>query len=109
MQLALNLHDFPCYHGLTLIANVSRDTPLWNAALDAKYLNKGPLFTLTQWDQLLGNYSAVIDLPAIAFAEDSLACYPDAKVVLVERDIENWYHSFNQGVILNVWKSVIQR
>lgn len=108
MQLALNLLNCPCYHGLTLIANVFQDSPFWNAALDAKYFAKGPLFSLAQWDQLLGNYSAVADLPAIAFAEDLLACYSEAKVVLVERDIEKWYQSFNEGVILNLWSPIIR-
>lgn len=50
----------------------------------------------------------VADLPAIAFAEDLLRCYPDAKVVLVERDLEKWYQSFNDGVIANVWSPVIR-
>ena len=102
MQLALNILGYPCYHGLTLIANV-RDTETWNKALDAKYFGKGKAYDRADWDRLLGSYSAVADLPAIVFAEDLLQCYPDAKVVLVERDIEKWYQSFNEGVILNVW------
>lgn len=107
MQLALNILGIPCYHGLTLIGNV-RDTEMWNEALDAKYFGKGKLFTRTDWDRLLGNYSAIADLPAIAFAEDLLHCYPDAKVVLVERDLEKWYKSFNDGIIANVWSPIIR-
>ena len=107
MQQALCILGFPCYHGLTLIANIG-DTDLWNEALDAKFFRKGPLYAREQWDKLLGNYSAVADLPAIAFAEDLLTSYPDAKVVLVERDIERWYRSFNEGVIENVWSPAIR-
>ena len=107
LQLALNILGYPCYHGLTLIANV-RDTEMWNEALDAKFFGKGSLFTQSDWDQLLGNYSAVADLPAVAFSEDLLHCYPDAKVVLVERDIERWYQSFNDGVIMNVRSPVVR-
>lgn len=107
MQLALGILGYPCYHGLTLIANV-RDTEMWDKALDAKFFGKGEPFTRADWDQLLGNYSAVADLPAIAFPEDLLQCYPDAKVVLVKRDVEKWYHSFNEGVIINVWSPVVQ-
>ena len=87
MQLALSILGYPCYHGFTLIADI-RDTEFWNRALDAKLYGKENLFSRANWDQLPGNYSAVSDLPAIAFAEDLLHCYPDAKVVLVERDIE---------------------
>lgn len=107
MQLALQILGYPCYHGLTLIANF-RDTEMWDKALDAKFFRKGELFTRAEWDQLLGNYSAVADLPAVAFPEDLLQCYPDAKVVLVKRDIEKWYQSFNDGVITNVWSPVLR-
>lgn len=107
MQLALNILGYPCYHGVTLIANL-RDTEMWNQALDAKFFNKGTLFTRSDWDQLLGSFSAVTDLPAVAFAEDLLQCYPDAKVVLVKRDIEKWYRSFDQGIILNVWSPIVR-
>ena len=107
MQLALNILGFPCYHGLTMIADL-RDTVLWNEALDAKFFGKGPAFTRADWDQLLGEWNAAADLPAVAFAEELILCYPDTKVVLVERDIEKWYRSFNEGVILNVWSPVFR-
>ena len=107
MQQALGILGFPCYHGLSLIANVA-DTDLWNEALDAKLFGKGSLFSLDQWDNLLGNYGAVADLPAIVFAEDLLKCYPDAKVVLVNRDMEKWYKSFNEGIIQNVFNPAIE-
>jgi hypothetical protein len=37
-----------------------------------------------------------------------LHCYPDAKVVLVERDVEKWYQSFNDGIIMGVWSPVLR-
>ncbi|KAL8762519.1 MAG: hypothetical protein Q9184_001479 [Pyrenodesmia sp. 2 TL-2023] len=107
MQLALNILGFPCYHGITLIANV-RDTEMWNEALDAKFFGKGDPFKRQDWDQLLGNYSAIADLPAILFAEELLQCYPDSKVVLVERDIERWFKSFDDGVISAIWNPIIR-
>ena len=102
MQRALTILGFPCYHYMSVIGN-TKDAEVWIEALDAKFLGKGSPFTLENWDQLLGNHAAVADLPAIAFAEDLICCYPDAKVILVERDIEDWYRSFNDAVILNVW------
>lgn len=108
MQLILNLLNCLCYHDLTLIVNVFQDSFFWNAALNVKYFVKDSLFSLAQWNQLLDNYSAVVDLSAIAFAENLLACYSEVKVVLVERDIEKWYQSFNESVILNVWSLIIR-
>ena len=34
------------------------------------------------------------DSPAICLAEELIKAYPEAKVVLVERDMERWYQSF---------------
>ncbi|KAL8847471.1 MAG: hypothetical protein Q9221_007497 [Calogaya cf. arnoldii] len=107
MQLALNILGFPCYHGITLITNIS-DTEMWNSALDAKFFGKGEQFKRDDWDALLGNYGAIADLPAILFAEELLLCYPESNVVLVERDIETWYRSFDEGIISNVWNPVIR-
>ncbi|KAL8904377.1 MAG: hypothetical protein Q9207_003302 [Kuettlingeria erythrocarpa] len=107
MQLALNILGFPCYHGITLIANLG-DIEMWNAALDAKFFGTDDPFTREDWDLLLGNYGAVSDLPAVLFAEDLLRWYPDAKVVLVERDIERWFRSFDDGVIASIWNPVIR-
>lgn len=35
------------------------------------------------------------DLPAAAFIPDLIAAYPDAKVVLVERPVDDWYRSMS--------------
>jgi hypothetical protein len=50
-------------------------------------------FGKEQWDQLLGHRGAVTDQPAILFAAELLEAYPDAKVVIVKRDVESWYRS----------------
>ena len=107
MQEALNILGIPCYHGFTLILNL-RDSEMWNEALDAKFFGKGERFTRSEWDQLLGNYAAVTDLPAVAFPDDLIEAYPDAKVVLVERDVEEWYQSFHDGITSNVWSPILR-
>ena len=81
---------------------------MWNDAMDAKYLGRGLRFTRTEWDQLLGSCSAVsADPPATAFAEDLVAAYPEAKVILVEREIESWYRSFDTNIITVQWSLMI--
>ena len=97
MQAALEtLGCYPTYHGYTLLDHPDH-LPLWTAAFEAKYHNRGEPFTRKDWDQLLGSYGAVTELPSICFAQELIAAYPDAKVVLVERDVETWYESFQQG------------
>ena len=81
---------------------------MWNEALDAKYLGRGPAFTRPDWDRLLGSYSAVsADPPAVAFAAELVAAYPAAKVILVEREIESWYRSFDSNIIDAQWSPYI--
>lgn len=79
------------------------DCKMWDEALDAKFFGKGKPFARADWDQLLGNYSAVSDVPATAFAEELVEIYPEAKVILVERDVESWYKSFNETVIWDLY------
>ena len=76
---------------------------MWISAFDAKFSDKGKAFTRTEWDQLLGEYGAVADVPALAFSQDLISAYPDAKVVLTERDIDSWYKSFDDAVVKKMW------
>ena len=107
MHRALEILGYPCYHGLVLVANTA-DCVMWNQALDAKYFPGNMKFGIADWDKLLGNYAAVADLPAILFTEELLEAYPSSRVVLVERDIDSWYESFNKGVIMSVWNPIIR-
>ena len=98
MQAALELLGYePTYHGYTALYNLDH-LPAWTAAFEAKYHHNGEPFTRQDWDRLLGEFGAVTDSPCICFAEDLINAYPDAKVVLVERDVDAWYQSF-QGLI----------
>ena len=52
---------------------------------------------------MLSNFGAVSsDIPALAFTEDLIKAYPEAKVVLVERDIDRWYQNFEEGIAKQV-------
>ena len=66
----------------------------WIKGLKAKYFGDGSTLGKTDFDWLLGPYSATGgDFPCVAFADELLAAYPEAKVVLVERDIDAWHRS----------------
>ncbi|KAI9691512.1 MAG: hypothetical protein M1822_007583 [Bathelium mastoideum] len=107
MQQALEILEIPCWHGVSAFSRIS-DCSKWRAALEAKFFNKGQPFSREQWDRLLGDFGAVSDVPAIAFAEDLIAAYPEAKVILVERDRDRWFNSFNEAVIGPCWNPVLQ-
>ena len=108
MQLAFNILGLTSYHSILFFSNI-KDCTAWNAALDAKFFNQGPPFTKRDWDALLGSFSAVsADPPAIAFAEELIQMYPDAKIILVERDIEAWFESMNKNVIESSWSPFLK-
>lgn len=99
MQAALEiLLQAPCYHCDSIAENIP-DCDLWCEALDAKYFDKGEAYTREQWDALLGDFAAVTDMPANVFGPELIEAYPEAKVVLVERDIDAWQESWEAGFL----------
>ncbi|KAI4270504.1 MAG: hypothetical protein LQ337_006635 [Flavoplaca oasis] len=107
MSAALNILNLPCFHSFSLLSRIP-DCKTWSAALDAKFYSHGSPFTLTQWDQLLSDYAAITDVPATPFAEDLITAYPDAKIILMERDIDSWFTSFDNNVIKTIWAPYTQ-
>lgn len=39
----------------------------------------------------------------MVFAADLVEAYPEAKVILVERDMESWYRSWTSTIVAAVW------
>jgi hypothetical protein len=70
-------------------------------AFDAKYAGKGT-FTRKDWDQLMGHCQAVCDWPAVAFAKELIEAYPEAKVILTNRDVNAWHASTMKTVYWRV-------
>ncbi|KAI9158153.1 hypothetical protein HJFPF1_06143 [Paramyrothecium foliicola] len=102
MQSALwQLGFYDCYHMHTLLDNTVRDAPQWVRAIEAKYAGKGS-FDKRDWDNLLGRCQAVCDIPAAFFGAELAELYPDAKVIILNRDPEKWY----QSVLGSIWAMV---
>jgi hypothetical protein len=64
---------------------------MWMEAIEAKFDGKGKPYGRAEFDKLLGHCQGVSDIPAILFAEELLAAYPDAKVILTHRNFDTWY------------------
>lgn len=86
----LGFHDV--YHMHTVRDNPETDGPQWINAFEAKYKNTGTM-TRQDWDKLLGDCQAVADIPAAFFGAELAQVYPEAKVVILNRDPEKWYDS----------------
>jgi hypothetical protein len=110
MKAAYEILGYPTYHWVSMMENPP-DIDLWISLLEKKYppssttspspsnKTKGNSLTLADFDALLGHVSAVTDSPSNAFASDLILAYPTAKVILVERDTESWFKSFDRNVI----------
>ncbi|KAF4537169.1 Nad dependent epimerase dehydratase [Lasiodiplodia theobromae] len=111
------------FHFFSLFENPLQ-TPTWQRAFQAKFLppddpSRPPPFTRDDWDALLGpDCTALTDTPCHIFAEELMAAYPEAKVVLTVRDsTEAWYDSYSttiwpfleaEAVAPTLWWRVVQ-
>ncbi|KAL8757502.1 MAG: hypothetical protein Q9184_004182 [Pyrenodesmia sp. 2 TL-2023] len=99
MQTALEQLGYdPCYHMHFSFQN-PMECEMWTEAFNAKFHNKGRKYTREDWDHLLGHCQAVTDVPTAAFIPELYEAYPDAKVVIVQRDPEKWFKSCQQTVM----------
>ncbi|KAI2893598.1 hypothetical protein CBS63078_9115 [Aspergillus niger] len=92
---ALGYND--TYHGYAAVLENPRDCEMWHAALSAKYEGKGRPFGREEFDQILGHCQAVSDFPAACFADELIQAYPEAKVILTVRDVDDWHRSVSKS------------
>ncbi|KAF6828493.1 hypothetical protein CPLU01_08475 [Colletotrichum plurivorum] len=101
MQRALMILGYnDVYHGFAMVSNIC-EVEMWMEGMHAKQNPKPGQkpFGRAEFDQLLGHCGAVCDMPANFFGPELVRAYPDSKVVLVERDVESWYRSFDESIV----------
>lgn len=110
VETALRLLGYNVYQGMKhAFIHAKRGEnryPEWSEALDAKYPSNP--FALSKrsgtikpygpedFDKILGNYDAVVGWPASCFVDEMLDAYPEAKVVLMNREVEGWIRSMQR-------------
>jgi hypothetical protein len=93
------------WHGLYLDEKDTDIFRLFEKAIDAALPLPGttpPLFTRADWDTIFGDYDVPTDW-AGWFIEELAAAYPDAKVVIVQRDFDAWYKSLDETLLRHVF------
>ncbi|KAK0513940.1 hypothetical protein JMJ35_003662 [Cladonia borealis] len=95
MYTALQILGLKSMHMAELRFTPPGTHALWLKGLEAKYHGKGKKYGKAELDKLLGEYSAITDIPCIMFTEELLAAYPDAKVLITTRDEETWLWSIS--------------
>jgi len=104
MYTALTTLAYETYHGFRAAAD-TRDYELWLPAAMTKFDGR-PSSECSKvdrafFDKVVGHMNAVTDMPAVCFSTELIAAYPDAKIVLVERDEDAWFHSLAEVFIKN--------
>jgi hypothetical protein len=88
------------HHGIQAI-NSPLEWELFDKACDAFYpalpTYMGKPFTRDDWDVVFGPYEAITDMGSF-FAMQLIENYPAAKIILVERDIDEWYSSMEEAI-----------
>jgi hypothetical protein len=79
----------PCFHWVDVLADLDRQVPLWDGALDGR----------VEPGTILDGYRSTVDWPGGYFYRQLLDAYPDAKVLLSVRDPERWEPSFRETIV----------
>lgn len=74
----------PCYHGMEALRRCT-DGEHWLAAYETD--------EEIDWSLIFEGYRATLDWPTIYFWEQLATAYPDAKILLTDRDPERWWDS----------------
>ncbi|KAJ7457760.1 hypothetical protein FB451DRAFT_1047112 [Mycena latifolia] len=98
MRAALDTLGYKDTHHMQMVLANPIEVEMWTEAVDAKFFGKGKPYGREEWDQLLGHCQAVTDASAILCSEELIAAYPDAKVVLTNRDPARWWKSYNESL-----------
>lgn len=62
-----------------------------------------PPFTRHDWDELRGNEYEVVCNTSAPFTLELFKAYPNAKVVIVQRDFDSWWPSFESEIVKNLF------
>lgn len=80
---------------------------LYTQALQAKYEGTFEPYGRREFDKLfMGRWDVSVNMPGSLLADELIAAYPNAKIILTHRDVDKWQHSMKVSVDAAAkWKS----
>ncbi|HIF51342.1 MAG TPA: sulfotransferase family protein [Thiotrichaceae bacterium] len=78
----------PCYH-MHEVSKKPEHIALWQALTNGEKIN---------WDKLFDTYQAAVDWPVASFWQQLAKNYPQAKIILTIRDVDEWYESIHNTI-----------
>jgi hypothetical protein len=96
LREALNILGYgPCYHMREVVSDPKKlDT--WDRI--------GLGGAVPNWDLVFRHYRSTMDHPAVAYWEELMQYYPNAKVILTTREEEKWWDSFHDTICPASWQ-----
>ena len=92
LKLALEQLGFgPCYHMIEVFKD-PKAPGYWEAAADGEPVD---------WEVVFAGFNSTVDWPNATFYRELADAYPDAKVILTERDPEAWFRSTQNTIFAN--------
>jgi hypothetical protein len=89
LKLAINqLGLGPCHHMEEVLHNMPAQVPLWFAAASGQ----------ADWSTIYSGYKSAVDWPTACFFSELAREFPEAKIVLTQRDPERWADSFGATI-----------
>ncbi|KAL7944048.1 hypothetical protein V8C42DRAFT_358724 [Trichoderma barbatum] len=94
---ALKMIGYTPYHMYEVVSLGNTHLELFEEAIRCKYLGAGKPYGKAEFDKWLANYDAIVEIPQF-FIEEFIEFYPDAKFMIVERDVNAWARSVNNSI-----------
>jgi hypothetical protein len=88
----------PCHHMVEVFAHPEQGQFWLRAAMGEK----------VDWEDVFGNYHASVDWPSCHFYKELSERYPDAKVILSERDPKQWFESITSTILKSMKRIEIE-
>lgn len=108
LTAAYRILGYNAQHGMDELENIRFHKAIADAA-EATYPNvfstgkTERVLTMAEWDAVWGSGVEVVTDWAAMYGEQLVKAYPDAKVVLCERNFEPWYRSYNDTLLSEIW------
>ncbi|KAI9243542.1 hypothetical protein BDA99DRAFT_418578, partial [Phascolomyces articulosus] len=91
LRTALNMLGYTTHHMRNIIAG-NGHPELFEEAYDHPGKD-------IDWDKMYEGWDAAVDSPTVCFVRPLIEKYPDAKVILIERDADCWYASVKNTIL----------
>lgn len=89
LKAALEHLGFGSCHHMSEVIDNPEQIRLWNRAVADR----------ADFANIFVGFRSAVDFPVSAFWQDALAVFPEAKVILSDRDPDDWYGSFSQTIL----------